>query len=219
MRSPSRASVSDTRGRECRAGQSRRPRQDPCTLRAIRTRSRAAHPSRRRCQRARQWPLRTAVRAAACQVAEGPARGTRRFEVVAGEPPSGARQLQQHGWNQDEPDEDMQRHERVHTEHNRRQLDNDGIGTSNNAPTIAVSRSLPPGFTRVAARRCVSAAAARHKISSDRGPAGRRNRFDSRVGNGTQAVPASSEARAACPRALTSGTAQPPRSVVTMRAR
>jgi hypothetical protein len=36
--------------------------------------------------------------------------------VVAGEPQAGARQLEQDGRDQSEPDEDVQRHERVHAE-------------------------------------------------------------------------------------------------------
>ena len=43
--------------------------------------------------------------------------------VVARESPTGARQLQQHGRDQGDTDEHVERHERVHAEQDRRQLD------------------------------------------------------------------------------------------------
>jgi hypothetical protein len=44
--------------------------------------------------------------------------------VVTDETPSGAEQLQDDRWDQGEPDEDVPRHERVHTEKDGRDLEN-----------------------------------------------------------------------------------------------
>src|SRR5579862_1287836 len=46
--------------------------------------------------------------------------------VVAEKAPAGTAQFQQNRWDQGDADEDVQRHERVHAEQNRRQLDRDG---------------------------------------------------------------------------------------------